>query len=53
MANALSPSAKQAWSKFLVKNFDAASVMVPLVNRSVEPDLANAGARLTWPSTAT
>lgn len=31
------------WSKYMAKNFDAESKMAPLVNRSVEADLANAG----------
>lgn len=31
------------YSKFLIKNFDAESVLLPLVNRSVEADLANYG----------
>jgi len=43
MPNSISGAVPAVWSKYLAKTFDAASVMVPLVNRSVEGDLASAG----------
>lgn len=43
MPNSISGAVPAYWSKYMAKNFDAESVMVPLCNRSVEGDLANSG----------
>jgi hypothetical protein len=43
MPNSISGSVPAVWSKYMAKTFDAKSVMSPLVNRSVEGDLANSG----------
>lgn len=39
----ISLSYPEVWSKYMAKNFDAKAVMVPLVNRSVESDIAQEG----------
>lgn len=43
MPNSVSGANPAVWSKYIAKTYDASSLFVPLVNRSVEADLSSEG----------